>query len=267
MHPIERLRWIARSEGEEDSAVAAEAAWSLAELAVEEPAAVLTAGRRLVLRQPSCGPLWWACANIIEALGGQDILEVAHRVALELAGEGVSARLAAALRREVASGEALAVTPPVGTTGRALEAGRYAVRLLAPYRELRYEMAHFGSADVTGFELEESQEALEGCRLLLVEPRFASSERLFVSAAAARAVRAAHRVEVVCWAVLGPGRLLSEPLAVAAGQLVRGESEELAASSFAAAVDSEGLAPPTEALGRSSCPAAAELAHLSGLAP
>lgn len=266
MHPIERLRWIARSEDEADSTVAAEAAWALGELALEEEAAVLTASRRLVLRQPASGPLWWACATILEALGGEDVLQAAQRVAFDLAGDSVSARLTRALRQQLAAGDLLGVAPPAETAARALaDEQRFAICLLAPYRELRYEMARFGTADVTGYEVEEADEVLEEASLLLVEPRFASPRHLFVSAGAARAVGAAQRAKVACWAVLGPGRVLSEPLAATASQLARGEGELLPPSSFEAAIDAQGLGEAAEVLGRGSCPPALALAHLGEL--
>ena len=57
MHPIERLRWIARAEDEPAASLGSEAAWTLAELAEQEPNALLTACRRLLDRHPACGPL------------------------------------------------------------------------------------------------------------------------------------------------------------------------------------------------------------------
>jgi hypothetical protein len=66
VHPIEMLRAVARS-GLAPGELAAEAAWGFGALASEEPAAVLPACRRLLERQPGCGPLWWVCARILVA--------------------------------------------------------------------------------------------------------------------------------------------------------------------------------------------------------
>ena len=52
VHPIEMLRAVARSRRGPPGELAAEAAWGLAALAEEEPAAVLPACRRLLERQP-----------------------------------------------------------------------------------------------------------------------------------------------------------------------------------------------------------------------
>ncbi|HUC35869.1 MAG TPA: hypothetical protein VMR97_01965 [Acidimicrobiales bacterium] len=67
MHPIERLRYVARAGWAGPSELAAEAAWALADLAEREPAALVPACRRLLDRQPGCGPLWWLCARVLSA--------------------------------------------------------------------------------------------------------------------------------------------------------------------------------------------------------
>jgi hypothetical protein len=61
------LRAVARSRRGPPGELAAEAAWGLAALAEEEPAAVLPACRRLLERQPACGPLWWLSARVLVA--------------------------------------------------------------------------------------------------------------------------------------------------------------------------------------------------------
>lgn len=64
MHPIERLRYVSRSGWAGPAALGAEAAYALADLAGYEPAALLPACRRLLERNPSCGPLWWVAARL-----------------------------------------------------------------------------------------------------------------------------------------------------------------------------------------------------------
>lgn len=65
MHPIERLRYVARSGWGGSADLGAEAAYALAELAEQEPAALLPACRRLLERNPTCGPLWWVAARLL----------------------------------------------------------------------------------------------------------------------------------------------------------------------------------------------------------
>jgi hypothetical protein len=78
VHPIERLRYVARAGWAEPAVLAAEAAWALGDLALHEEAAVLPACRRLLDRHPGCGPLWWVAARILTA---GDAVEEAERCA------------------------------------------------------------------------------------------------------------------------------------------------------------------------------------------
>lgn len=66
MHPIERLRYVARAGGAPPSSLVSEAAAALAALA-DDPAALVTACRRLVERHVHVGPMWWLAARVIAA--------------------------------------------------------------------------------------------------------------------------------------------------------------------------------------------------------
>ncbi len=76
MHPIERLRYVARAGWGAPDVLAAEAAWALADLALHEAPAVLPACRRLLDRHPGCGPMWWVAARIVTA--GDPVAEGEH---------------------------------------------------------------------------------------------------------------------------------------------------------------------------------------------
>src|SRR5438132_7548002 len=67
MHPIERLRWVARSPEGDVSLVAVEAADALAGFA-DDPAGLVIASRRLIERRPAAGPLWWLASRVLCAL-------------------------------------------------------------------------------------------------------------------------------------------------------------------------------------------------------
>ena len=65
MHPIERLRYVARaSEDSGPSLLVREAAGALASFSAD-PAALVTACRRLVDRQPQAGAIWWLAARVL----------------------------------------------------------------------------------------------------------------------------------------------------------------------------------------------------------
>lgn len=66
MHPIERLRSVARAEGAGSSLLVREAAEGLAALGTDSMGMV-TACRRLVERHPTVAPLWWLAARVMSS--------------------------------------------------------------------------------------------------------------------------------------------------------------------------------------------------------
>lgn len=64
MHPIERLRYVARSSGAPAEVLVRETALALAAFG-DDPAGLVTACRRIVARQPACGPIWWFCSRML----------------------------------------------------------------------------------------------------------------------------------------------------------------------------------------------------------
>ena len=66
MHPIERLRHVARADGAPAEDVVHAAAASLAGFAAD-PISLVTASRRLIERHPANGALWSLCARVVTA--------------------------------------------------------------------------------------------------------------------------------------------------------------------------------------------------------
>lgn len=64
MHPIERLRYVARANGYPQHVIVSEAAHALASFA-GDPQGLVTACRRMVSRQPTSAPLVWLCARVL----------------------------------------------------------------------------------------------------------------------------------------------------------------------------------------------------------
>jgi hypothetical protein len=129
VHPIERLRFVARSGWAGPADLGVEAAFALAELAEREPAALLLACRRLLERNPACGPLWWVSARLL--CGGDPYAE-ASRCAEALEDDPTEERLEEALegRRavhhggvaEVASADVVVIrTDALGPTGMVVD--------------------------------------------------------------------------------------------------------------------------------------------------
>jgi len=66
VHPIERLRYVARASGAGHDVLVRETAAALASFA-DDPAGMVTACRRVVARQPRSGPMWWLAARVLTA--------------------------------------------------------------------------------------------------------------------------------------------------------------------------------------------------------
>ncbi len=66
MHPIERLRYVARASGADQRVLVGETAAALRGLRLE-PSGLVSACRRIVERHPASGPLWWLCAHTVTA--------------------------------------------------------------------------------------------------------------------------------------------------------------------------------------------------------
>jgi len=69
MHPIERLRYVARASGADQSVLVRETAQALAAFR-DDPAGLVAASRRIVDRHPTSGPLWWLCARVLTSPDG-----------------------------------------------------------------------------------------------------------------------------------------------------------------------------------------------------
>lgn len=94
VHPIERLRYVARAGWGDPTMLAAEAAWALADLLEHDPPAAVPACRRLLERHPSSGPMWWVAARVLSA---SDPVTEAERCADELQDDASAELLDAAL--------------------------------------------------------------------------------------------------------------------------------------------------------------------------
>jgi hypothetical protein len=66
MHPIERLRYVARASGGDQRMLVRETAGALRGLGFD-PAGLVVACRRIVARHPTSGPMWWLCASVLAA--------------------------------------------------------------------------------------------------------------------------------------------------------------------------------------------------------
>lgn len=96
MHPIERLRYVARSSGAPQSVLVRETAGALAALGFDPPGLV-TACRRILDRHPMSAPLWWLAARVLTA---NDPMDEAWRAADEVSADTTGEDLAWAIPDE-----------------------------------------------------------------------------------------------------------------------------------------------------------------------
>ncbi|HLN04849.1 MAG TPA: hypothetical protein VK217_01120 [Acidimicrobiales bacterium] len=264
MHPIERLRWIARARDETPTTLAAEAGWTLAELALEEPPALVTACRRLLESHVTVGPLWWVAATVLVA---PDPDQAARRAVGELCSDPTAELLARALSQRLGSEGLIVVASPADTVRDALgHRPSSVVRVVGSSPGLRGEVRGFAALveEASGWEFDEALEAVDGAAVVLVEALAAGPRGVVLNAAASPLLRAARDSPVPLWAVAGVGRVLNDQLL---GEMLRragGEVQLIEPGAFEALAGPAGLENATEALARSACPAAPELLVRAG---
>jgi hypothetical protein len=261
MHPIERLRHVARAPGEAPALLAREAAGALAAFG-DDPAGLVTACRRLVDRQPTAGPVWWLASRVLAAA---DPAQEAWRSARALADDGTPQALAAALPEDA---RVLVVGWPEQAGEALARRGDLAV--------LALDVAGEGHALVNrlrgaGVEAEAVDPAGAGAAaaasaIVLVEA-LAAGPSGAVAAAGSRAAAAAGRhAGASVWLVAGVGRVLPARLWEALRARLEGrgapwaEPEEVVpADLLDGVVGPAGPVAAAAALAAADCPVAPEL--------
>jgi hypothetical protein len=264
MHPIERLRWIARDHDEAPTTLAVEAAWAISELALDDPPAVVTACRRLVESHVTVGPLWWVAATLLVA---SDPDQAARRAVNELYSDPTAELLAAGLDERLFGDEPIVVACPAETVLEACSHRPSAVvRVVGSSPGLRAEVRRFGAlvSEASGWEFDEAEQAVEGAAVVLVEALAAGSRGVLVKAAAAPLAQAAHDASVPLWGVAGVGRVLHDRLLGEVMRRAGDDIELIEPGALDLVAGPSGLESPLGALGRLGCPPAPELLVRAG---
>ncbi|MBV8162094.1 MAG: hypothetical protein JO265_14325 [Acidimicrobiia bacterium] len=261
MHPIERLRMVARAAGEGPALVAQEAAGALVAFG-DDPAGLVTACRRLVDRQPTSGPIWWLAARVLCA---SEPTDAAWRAVEQLQDDRTPEQLSAALPDG-------AVVTVVGLGDHTAEAlvrrGDLEVLLVDNDAVDPYAIRRLQRADTVLDAVPSSgvAAAVAASDLVVFEASALGPGGLVAPAGSRAAAAVAHHAELPVWAVGGVGRVLPARLWQAlAARLAEDDEPWLAAEEVVPAdlvdfvVGPEGVRPVLQATSTPTCPVAPEL--------
>jgi len=264
MHPIERLRYVARSSGAPMSMLVRETAGALGGLGFD-PAGLVTACRRVLDRHPTAGPLWWLAARVLTTVGDPD--EEGWRCADELDDDPTVDELVHALPADSTvcvlgwpelAGEALARRGDAEVLAiDSLDEGAGLVR------RLRFDGVDAVDVPVTGLGA-----AVAAADLLVLEASATGPDAIVAIAGSRAAAAVARHAGVPVWAVAGLGRRLPGPLfgalldrltAEQRGEPWEGVDEVVPADLLDRVAGPVGPIEPALALANADCPVAAEL--------
>lgn len=260
MHPIERLRYVARAGAADPVDLVVEAAHALGAFD-DDPAGLVAAARRLVARHPGAGALWWLGSRVLVAA---DPAAEARRAAAEVEDDPTAGVLASALPDEVrvlVVGWPSTVVPALARRGDvevlAVDdgTGRDVGRLLARV-----------DVEVLDVPAEALGGAAAAADLVVLEADAAGPQGALVplgGRAAAAVARAGGRP---VWLVVPVGRLLPAAAFAACADPVLDAEEPwesgrdlLPLALVDRVVGPDGPVPPEEGTARPSCPVAPEL--------
>lgn len=262
MHPIERLRYVARASGVDQVVLVRETAQALAAFH-DDPAGLVAACRRIVDRHPTSGPLWWLCSRVLTAPEGQ---REAWQAVDDIEGDPTASELAHALPED---GTVCVIGWPE-LVGEALpsrgDVEVLAVDALGEGSGLVRRLMHAGidAVDVPTAGL--GAAVLHADVLLLEAVAIGPTGFIAVSGSYAAAA-VARQAEVPVWVVVGAGRLLPPRMweALVSRRSLRSTDpwdldEELVPLELVDRICGPGgLEAPDDALRRTNCPVAPEL--------
>lgn len=202
MHPIERLRAVARAREVDQTLLAREAASVLGAFA-GDPLGLVTACRRLLDRHPSAAALWWTFARLLDTA---DVRAEAHAIRRDLDADPV----ATALSLDLPDRAVVAVVPDVA-------GGSELASDLLAWRE-DIVVAH----DPGALHVDRPEP-----RILLVEAGAAGPDRFLAPAGAGDELAAVREAGVAVWLVVDVGRRLPKPLFEALVRRSPSECEQL----------------------------------------
>ncbi len=260
MHPIERLRYVARASGAAQSALVSETARALASFS-GDPQGLVTACRRIVVRQPTSGPLVWFAARVLSSNDpSQEIWEAAGLIEAD----PTARELSFAFPQDAT---VVILGWPEVTASAVARRGDLDVLVVDAFDEGSSLVGHLVRADVdaVGVPLAGLGSAVAEADLVVIEASAVGPTDALAPAGSRAAAALARTSSVPLWLVAGTGRLLpSRMWDGLVGQLDVGDpwdrDDELVPLELVDRIaGAQGPEPVPEALERTDCPIVAEL--------
>ena len=206
MHPIEQLRFVARASGADASLLVQEAASALGVFG-RDPAARVTAGRRLLTRQPAVGPLWWLCSRLATS---PDPWTEARAVIDELRADRTGRELA----HELPPGATVAIVGwPDITVGALPRRGDVRVLVVDVDGQGSGVVRRLDRADIDAEEVDATRiaGAVQEADVVVIEAAAAGAAASLTDIGALPMAATAKAVGTPTWLVCGVGRRVHEP--------------------------------------------------------
>lgn len=208
MHPIERLRYVARAGPVDHAVLVRETAGALAALGDDDPIGLVTACRRLLDRHPTSAPLWWLGARVLTAA---DPLRAAWQAADELERDPTPRAVAAALPDDAL----LTVVGWPELTASALpRRGDVEVLVVDAGGPGAGFSRRLGASDVAASDVPDRGvgPAAAAADLVLLEAAAMGPDGFVAPVGARAAAAVARHAGVPVWLVVGRGRALPGPM-------------------------------------------------------
>jgi len=207
VHPIEHLRYVARSSGVGQEALVQETAGALLSFG-HDPAGLVTACRRMLARQPSSGPLMWLAARVLAAADPR----AEARACMEAISGDRTARL---LSRRLPVEATACVLGWPDLIGRALRLrGDLRVLVVDVLGEGRHLVRRLSEQDGWAAEVAESGlgAAAASADIVLLETAAVGPDGFLAVAGSRAAASVAHAARVPVWLAAGRGTVLPGPM-------------------------------------------------------
>jgi translation initiation factor 2B subunit (eIF-2B alpha/beta/delta family) len=206
MHPIERLRDVARASGADAGLLVQDAAQALM-VFHNDPAGMVTAARRLLTRQPAIGPLWWMCSRLTTT---NDVWAEVQLLVDEVSRDRTSRELA----HNIPDGATVVICGCPRAIVEALPR-RGDVRVLAV--DVRGQgssvVRRLDRAEVEAIEVDPAQVggAVEAADLVIIEAMASGSAASLGDVGCLPLAATARALATPIWLVAGVGRRVPEP--------------------------------------------------------